>query len=67
MKLDKETTFILGRPNFWCGNIAMFLRNRGHVINQRAEDEQAYVINFMLEMYEEHGDEWRRKFEEYLR
>lgn len=67
IELNEETTFILGRPNFWCGSIAPLLRKAGHEIPKKAEDEQAHVIHWMLEMYEQHGVEWKEKTNEFLR
>lgn len=55
---DPSIKFILGRPNFWCGNVAQLLRGVGHTIERKAEEEQAYVINYMLELYEKHGENW---------
>lgn len=56
--LDDEVRWILGRPNFWCAPIAAKLRRLGHEIQERAEDEQAVVIHWMLGLYLEHGDKW---------
>ncbi len=67
IEFDKEVKFILGRPNFTCGSIAQILRNKGEEIATKAEDEQAHVIYWMLTMYEEHGETWKTKAEEYLR
>ena len=58
-ELDDEAQWILGRPNFWCAGIARRLRQIGHKINERAEDEQAAVIHWMLGLREIHGDGWR--------
>lgn len=67
MELNEETKFILGRPNFWCGGIARLLRKRGYDIPLKSEDEQAYVIHWMLCLYEEHGSEfWGEKAREIL-
>jgi hypothetical protein len=35
------------------------LREDGHEIKTRAEDEQAAVIHWLLNLYLEHGDQWR--------
>lgn len=61
--LNDETRWILGRPNFSCAGIAEGLRAGGHVIERKAEHEQAAVIHWMLTMYEQHGAEWRGKAE----
>lgn len=63
MQLNEQTRFILGMPNFRCAPIAHRLVKLGHEIPPRSEEEQAYVINWMLELYEEHGDEWRKQVE----
>ena len=67
MELNEETRFILGRPNFWCGQIAHILRQKGHSIIFKAEEEQAYVIHFMIDLYEQHGAGWRAHFEAYFK
>jgi len=43
------------------------MRELGHEIPNKAEEEQANVINLMLEHYEKHGTNWRAEFEAYLR
>lgn len=67
MELNEETKFILGMPNFRCGSFAMRLRELGHDIPQKAEEEQAYVIHWMLGMYEQHGNDWRTYCDAYLK
>lgn len=67
MELNNETKFILGRPNFWCGQISHILREKGHNIPRKSEEEQAHVIHWMLGLYEQHGDNWRTEFESYLK
>jgi hypothetical protein len=59
LPLDDEVKWILGRPNFWCANIAGALRRAGHEIETSSEDEQACVIHWMLSIYLEHGSKWR--------
>lgn len=65
--LDKEVRFILGRPNFWCSPFAKMLRKRGFEIAFKAEDEQAAVIHWMLNIYFEHGKEWRNVVDRIVR
>lgn len=65
--LNEDTLYILGRPNFWCRTIADRMRCLGHEIPNKSEDEQAHVINLMLDHYERFGDDWRSKLESYLR
>jgi len=67
IKFDKEVEWILGRPNFWCAPLAGGLRECGKEIPTHAEEEQAAVIYFMLEMYEKHGSNWRDKAREWLK
>lgn len=57
--LDEETRWILSRPNFWCASVAQVLREGGHEIERKAEDEQASVIHWLLNLYLAHGDRWR--------
>lgn len=59
--LDKHVRFILGRPCFTLGGIAERLRELGHEIKRKAEDEQAVVIHWMLSMYAKHGEDWLKK------
>lgn len=66
-ELNDETRWILGRPNFACARIAARLRELGHQIESKAEDEQAATIHWMLGVYEQHGDKWRAEAEEYLK
>jgi hypothetical protein len=56
---NSEVQWILGRPNFWCGPIAHQLVRLGHTIPQKAEAEQAYVLHWLLELYEKHGLRFR--------
>lgn len=67
MELNNETRFILGRPNFWCGSVSHRLRELGHDIPKKAEEEQAHVIHWMLGLYEKYGDKWREEFEAYIK
>lgn len=64
--LNDYTRWILGRPNFACGPIASVLRSLGHEIEHKAEDEQAAVIHWMLSVYAEYGENWKRYGEKYL-
>ena len=67
MELNEETRFILGRPNFWCASIAMRLREIGHEIARKSEEEQAHVIHWMFEQYKQHGIDWREHAKTYLK
>lgn len=66
-ELDDQVSYILGRPNFACGGIARILRKEGRDIPEKAEDEQAAVIYWMLGLYLEHGEIWLNVAEEKLR
>jgi hypothetical protein len=57
--LDPNVKQILGRPNFACAEIAEILRIGGDDIPRKAEAEQAAVIQFMLSVWEHHGDDWQ--------
>lgn len=61
IKFDDETRWILGRPNFTCGLTAQALRALGQDIPNKAEEEQAAAIFWMLSMYEKYGNGWREK------
>lgn len=65
--LNEDTIDILGRPNFTCISIAHRLRQMGHEIPKRSENEQAATIHFLLNMYLQHGADWREKANGHLR
>lgn len=56
---DEEVQWILGRPAFMCGPIAHIFQAAGYKIKTRCEDEQAFVLTWMLRTYLKHGNEWR--------
>lgn len=56
--LDPDMASILGRPNFRCHDLAIFLRARGQTIPPKAEAEQAAVIYWLLGLYLQHGETW---------
>lgn len=56
---DDEVKFILGRPSFVTGPIAHRLRYLGHDIARKMEEEQAYVLHWMLSIYMNSGTAWR--------
>lgn len=71
-ELNADLIEILGRPNFACGRIAATFRAAGRTIKTRAEDEQAFVLHWLLGLYLKHGagasgTEWRDRAEEELR
>ena len=57
---------ILGRICFRCIRIAHILRKGGQAIPNRAENEQAAAIYFMLQHYLQHGDGWHEHAEQAL-
>lgn len=59
-EMNNDLLEILGRPNFACRPFANALRQSGIQIEQKAEHEQAYAINWMLGFYIKHGNEWRK-------
>ena len=67
IKFDETVKEILGCPNFACARIAQVLRKKGKQIAQKAEDEQAHVLYWMLTVYEEHGEKWIEEAEKYLK
>lgn len=67
LELDEHLEWILGRPNFWCASMANRLREKGHDIEFKSENEQAAAIHFMLNLYLEHGADWKSKANDYLK
>lgn len=60
IELNEHTMEILGKVNFMCAPIAQVLRNElGYTIRTKSEDEQATVIHWLLNLYEEHGENWK--------
>lgn len=62
MELNEHTRLILGQPNFRCSEIAEILRHEGRDIPRKSEEEQAYVIHWLLGLYETYGDDWKNHF-----
>lgn len=59
--LTPELAKILGTMCFQCITFAQALRQAGHQINTRAEDEQAATLHWMLGHYFRHGEDgWRQ-------
>lgn len=56
--LNNELIEILGRPNFQCIQVANALRSGGQEIANRAENEQAAVIHFLLGHYLADPNQW---------
>lgn len=66
LPLDEHIRMILGRPNFACIKTAQRLRQLGHRIGRRAEEEQAAVLHLNLTMYLKHGAAWLEHANAYL-
>ncbi|WP_122663606.1 hypothetical protein [Pseudomonas viridiflava] len=60
LPLTPDLRFILGRPNFGCQPTAQVLRRLGHHIAERAEDEQAATIHWLLNHYLRDPLNWRK-------
>ncbi len=58
-ELNDVTRAILGTPAVLCYHWGKALRAMGHTIPDKCEEEQAYVIYWMLCLYETHGANWR--------
>lgn len=52
---------VLGMMVFELSPIAHAFRAAGHGIKRRAEDEQAFVLHWLIGLALEHGDGWRAK------
>ncbi|NHC63056.1 hypothetical protein [Paenalcaligenes suwonensis] len=59
--LNDDLIAILGRPNFMCAGIAQLLRDSGHEIKKRAENEQAAALHFLLGHYLSDPQNWNWK------
>jgi hypothetical protein len=46
-------------PTFKTSPVADLHRRGGHVIAQRAEDEQAFVLHWLIRLVLRHGSAWR--------
>ncbi|PHN28860.1 hypothetical protein AO242_25565 [Pseudomonas sp. ICMP 561] len=59
LSLTADLRFILSRPSFGCQSTAQVLRRMGHTIAERAEDEQAATIHWLLNHYLRDPHNWR--------
>ncbi|MDQ0739226.1 hypothetical protein [Pseudomonas sp. W4I3] len=59
LELTADLRYILGIPHTKLANTAQLLRQKGHCIAERSEDEQAAVIHWMLGHYLRRGIHWR--------
>lgn len=60
LPMTPDLQFILSRPNFGCQTTAQVLRRLGREITERAEDEQAATIHWMLNHYLRDPLNWRK-------
>lgn len=60
LDLTADLKFILSRPSFGCQATAQVLRKLGRDIMERAEDEQAATIHWMLNHYLRDPQNWRK-------
>lgn len=58
-EMTPEIADVLGRPNFWCSPLAHAFQAAGYQIKRRAEDEQAFILFWLLGLVLEHGKDWR--------
>ncbi len=68
IQLNTDQIYILGRPNFVCAELGQLLIKAGTYAGYpsesgKSEYEQAVVIHWCLNLYEEHGDMWREFIE----
>ncbi|WP_323158271.1 hypothetical protein [Pseudomonas viridiflava] len=59
LPLTADLRSILGMQSFCCMSQAKILRALGYEIAERAEDEQAATIHWMLTHYMKDPDNWR--------
>lgn len=61
LTLNETTRDILGRPGFTVRDYAHMLRDAGYAeVKTKTEDEQAVALFWMLMLYIDHGDNWRK-------
>lgn len=57
--INEDLVEILGRPNFTCSGIAELFRGNGADIKRKSENEQAFIIHWLIGVYLTHGSDWR--------
>ena len=67
LQMTDDLRFILGMMCTQASPIAHQLVKQGHTIKTRAEDEQAYVIHWMLKAYLLDKTGWLAKCEQHLK
>lgn len=64
--LTPDLRLILGMPNFVCGPYAHLFREAGRDIPRKSEEEQAFVLHWLLGLHAEHGERWAAVADEQL-
>jgi hypothetical protein len=67
LDLQSDLAIALGRPNFWCGQIAHAYQRGGFAIPPESEAEQAFIIHRIIRFQLSHGEGWRDAMEAELR
>ncbi|WP_175706815.1 hypothetical protein [Burkholderia ambifaria] len=57
-ELTDDLRHVLGFPNFRCGPYAHLMRAVGADIAEKAEDEQAHVLHWLVKMVIDNGERW---------
>ena len=66
-ELTPELLEVLGMVNFQTGPMAHAFRDAGRAeIRRKCEDEQAFVLHWLVTLVLEHGADWRRHAGEVL-
>ena len=61
LTLTPELLHVLGMPNFQTGPMAHAFRDAGRArIRSKCEDEQAFILHWLMTLVLEHGADWRR-------
>jgi hypothetical protein len=67
IELNDHTKNIFGLMCFQASGIAQILRlSTDHVIPYKAEEEQAYVIHWMLNIYLLYGENWKQVVQDHF-
>ncbi|MCJ2092115.1 hypothetical protein MKK67_06325 [Methylobacterium sp. J-072] len=60
-ELTADLIEVLGMPNFRTGPMAHAFRDAGRAeIRSKCEDEQAFILHWLVTLVLEHGADWRR-------
>jgi hypothetical protein len=57
-EVTPELSYVLGWPNFKCGPYAQGFREAGYDVPCKAEDEQAFVLHWLVKLVLRHGADW---------